>query len=832
MYLRYTLLTCLLFVGLSMGAQQKKTEKTTITNPSGVGAELPCTLEYDYTIVDSTKVANGSFKISGKNDSKDLKESYTLKAQASNGQLNGPLTADYSLEGVVNGAKRYLVFSYSGAFQDGLPHGDTKIKSFGQGSSAYDVKMSFNKGVLQGKFKFNAFIKKEIDIEGSFNSDGQMTGSWKFGRYDILAEKAERNNLVLSNGLKISGDGYTKELEAEAQKFSEGKITEEDLKKKGIIVNISNGDGLKEFILEAIRNRFIPFDSMPAIDLSKVCLTYKYLSYFPAVNNEGFQMLLTEIDRYDGYTLPKFATFGIITNEEGEADHKFYNKEFEKYILNSMWNEDDKCEVLFTDDQANELGKRLEATQEKWKKGAIAICRSNYEILIGQQLLGKSSAEISTLMKNAIKRGYKVEADYSAKRYESYSPIVGFESGVLTPSNDSTALHKFTGIVNIEHKDSIGYKTYEWTIFVTNTDPTYICDDLNNSFTPQNFRRVRNDYDTINELISVIKKNNTDFETISKNALDNPFANYSEHIHKITEIDHSDLTGTIEQLTLVIQFQQEFKEWLVKSAEIKNADSQIKDTKNKFGQIKDSYEEYLKGTNLTWSPDNNLEELIKLEDVQKDILFFIEGSSRLAENHKKIRTNGSKYKEMLNEYKKFIKHTDLNWSIGTDLKQLDSILNIQNKTLEFIGKRDQIALNHTSIIDACEDKYPKVEKAYNKYYRKADFSWSPDVCQEKLDSIISTQNNTIQFISLRDTIVDNHHIILKESRIYRHIRNAYEAYIDNADVSWTQEVNLAKLEEIITLQDACKSLLQRSDIKQINKSARKNKMSDLKELLK
>ena len=85
---------------------------------------------------------------------------------------------------------------------------------------------------------------------------------------------------------------------------------------------------------------------------------------------------------------------------------------------------------------------------------------------------------------------------------------------------------------------------------------------------------------------------------------------------------------------------------------------------------------------------------------------------------------------------------------------------------------------------------------------------------------------------MRDTIVDNHHIILKESRIYRHIRNAYEAYIDNADVSWTQEVNLAKLEEIITLQDACKSLLQRSDIKQINKSARKNKMSDLKEIIK
>ena len=190
MNLKYTLLTCLLFMGLSVAAQQKKTEKTTITNPSGVGAEVPYALEYDYILIDSTKVANGAFKINGQNKSEEFKEAYNLKTQASDGQLNGSLTAEYTLEGLVKGSKHYLEFSYSGAFQNGLPHGDTKIRSFGQGSSAYDVKMSFNKGVLQGKFKFNAFVKKEIDIEGSFNSEGQMTGSWRFGQYNVLEEKA------------------------------------------------------------------------------------------------------------------------------------------------------------------------------------------------------------------------------------------------------------------------------------------------------------------------------------------------------------------------------------------------------------------------------------------------------------------------------------------------------------------------------------------------------------------------------------------------------------------------------------------------------------------
>ena len=407
MHIRYTLMACLLFISLSMAAQQKKTEKTTITNPSDTGTEFPCTLEYEYSIIDSTKVVNGSYRITGQNDSNDLKESYLLKAQASNGNLNGTLTADYTLEGILNGSKRYLVFSYSGTFQNGLPHGETRIKSFGQGSSAYDVQMSFNKGVLQGKFKFNAFIKKEIDVEGTFNSEGQMTGEWKFGRYDILAEEAERNFITLSNGLKIAGAGYTNAIEIEAKKFCEGKISEEDLKKKGIIIKTSTGEELETIIYDAIRSRFIPFDSMPSIDLSKYSFRYIYLDYFPIINEEGFNQLVAEIELYDGHTLPTYDSFGIITNAEGKPSHKLFSKKFESQILNASWNENHQCEVIFTEEQNEQLSKQLESAQDKWKNSAIAICNSNYEILIGNQLFGKSAKEIQYLMKNAIIRGYK-----------------------------------------------------------------------------------------------------------------------------------------------------------------------------------------------------------------------------------------------------------------------------------------------------------------------------------------------------------------------------------------------------------------------------------------
>lgn len=822
MSIKHILLTSLLFISLSMAAQQRKTERTAITNPSEIGTEFPCTLEYGYTIVDSTKVANGVYKINGQNTSKELNETYSLIANASKGRLNGELTAGYTLEGVLDGCKRYLSFSYIGTFLNGLPHGEIAIKSFGQGSSAYDVLMTFKKGVLQGNFKFNAYAKKEIDVVGTFNPEGQMTGEWKFGYYNLLAETAEINFITFSDGFKISGPGYTKKLEAEAKKYNAGKISEAELKKKGIIVKVSTEDGLEDIILSAIRNRFIPFDSMPSIDLSKVYFRYRYLEYFPAIDEEGFDLFVSEIEKYDGYTSPAYASFGIITDDKGLPCKRLFDKTFESHIYNSIWDETQHCEVIFTEEQAEQLRRQLEIAQEKWKKGAVAICNSNYEILIGQQLLGKSSDEISTLMHNAIKRGYKVENEHGPKRYEAYSPIVGFEPGALSAADDNTTPHKYTSIVEIESKDSLGYKTYEWTIPVKNTDSLYICNDLNNSFTPTNFRRVKNDYDTINGLIKVIDNNSKSFEAIAKNTLDNPFTKYSEYIKKAIEINHSDLTASIEQLELILKFQEKFKTWLIKSAEIKLADNKIKGSKKKFADIRDNYNTILEKTDLSWTPSNDLEELIKMEDIQKDILFFIEGSCRFAENNKKIRKTGARYKDMMNRYRKLVKHTELNWSIERDLDKLDSLLNIQERTLVYISKRDTIAANHACITESCNERYPIVEKTYYKYIKNKDLGWTTEVNMDQLDAVIGIQNKTIHFIALRDRIVENNYYIIKKSLLYRQIRHSYKEYIDNASVSWTQDVDLAKLERIIAVQDSYIALLNRDDVKQINKNARKN----------
>ena len=836
MNLRNLLPFCLLILSVSAFAQNKAKEQTKISTP-GYGKAMQCAYEYDYSTTDSTKVPNGDFTIKGERNEKGVKEAFSLSGTAASNKLNGVVKANYSLEGVIDKEKHYTVFTYEANFKDGYPDGAMNIRSFGQNSSAYDVKANFNKGMLSGKFHFIAFVKAETLVSGNFNSEGEMDGEWRINYYDLKARKIERHNMTLSKGVKVGGENYNTTLEQEAKKYLAGKITADELQMKGIGVYHTTNEELVDHIKNTFRNRFIPFDSLATMDLSKIALEYTYLDYFPVINEKGFDLLLSEIDNYDGYRIPELSSFGINT-KEGTDYYKVYDKSFATNVINAKWDDNQQCYVHFTDKQKEAIDIRLATAQSRWRKSPIAICKSNFDVLFGQNIVKKSASEISSWMTSITKDGYKLQDEFQASRYEEHTPIIDITSVSIEDSVDSTAIHQYINLINVANKDSVGYRTYEWTIQIRSTDSIYfnrdsinnIYNDLNSSFASGNFKRVKNDYDTINQLLKTIDENTRSFESIAKNSMQNPFANYSEYIKQTTTINHSDLHESIEHLSLVLSFQQEFKEWLLESAKVKELDTQIKDSKGNFSHTKSEYEELLKKTDLSWAPGSTLEKLIKFEDVQKGILTFIDGSCKVSLNHKKIRTEGHEHKDVINEYKKLIKNLDFDWSKSTDLKQIEDVLAIQEKTLEFISRRDKIDQN-TKAINSRKDKYDALVKAYHKYIKNTDLSWGADGNIEKLDSVISVQDSTIKFISLRDKIVENDSEIHKNSRAYKAVKNAYNKYIDSADVAWTPEVNLSKLEAVIQMQESCKALLNRSNIKDINKTTRQEKIKSISEIL-
>lgn len=755
---------CLLLSCTSLSAQQKQKENTTINIP-GIGKELPCSFEYDYILVDSTRTQDGILKINGSRNEGDVKENFTLQAYATKGLLNGSVNSSYSLEGKMNDEKHYISFIYSAGFRTGLPHGEIKINSFGQKSSAYDIKMNFIDGVLAGDFKFNAFLKQETSISGAFTNDGKMNGDWKFWYYDLRSKKDDKITLTLLNGVKTAGEGYTKELEQMAKEYAAGKTPAQKLNEKGIDIYTRKEFAIEQAIADAVRNRFIPFNDLAAMDLSKVSVSYEYLDYFPSIDTEGFALVLKEIEGYNGYVLPDAYVFGISQDDRNKMSYKSFDTTFNEHINHANWNENGLCNVYFTEQQQNELNRKLEEAQTKWKTGAVAICRSNYELLIEQQLLNKTAAEISSLMTSAIKRGYKVDNKPNAERYQEHAPIIKFEDIKIGAPEDSTAIYKLTSRINVQNADSLGYRTYEWYVNIRSTDPNNIYNDLNESFTADNFHRIKNEYDTINGLIGEIDRNSKSFESAAPSAIHNPMAGYSEYISIAKSIDSSDLPGTTERLQQVLEFQKEFELWLNKSIALKEADAQIRQNTQKHKDIMTEYDSHLKQTDISWSKSNSLENLIKLEQTQKDILKFVNASCEVAANNKEIRSH--------------------------------------------------------------REEFEKLIKAYGSYIKTVDLSWATEANTHKLDSVICIQSKTLKFIELRQQIVKTHKELLEAGNRYDYILDAYLSYIENVDVAWSKDVNTSKLEAILKIQESCKTLFKQPDIKETNKAVRKEKLKDI-----
>lgn len=764
MSFRQIIWCCMLFSCISLSAQQKQKGNATINIP-GAGKELQCSFEYDYSLADSTRVLDGILNINGSRNEDGVNENFSLQGYATKGRLDGAINSTYSLEGKRNDEKHYISFIYNATFKNGLPHGETKINSFGQKSSAYDVKMNFNEGVLTGNFKFNAFLKEETSISGAFTNEGKMNGNWQFWYYDLKARKDEKIIMTLSNGIQTSGEGYTKELEQLAKEYADGKISLEKLHEKGVDIITRKEVAAEKAISDALRNRFIPFDALASMDLSKISISYEHLDYFPSIDTEGFAMVLKEIEGYNGYVLPDADVFGIYQDGRNKMSYKSFDTTFNEHINHANWNEKGLCNVYFTKQQQNELNRKLEEAQAKWKTGAVAICRSNYDLLIEQQLLNKSAAEISSLMTNAIKRGYKVDSKPTEERYKAHTPIIKFESSGISAPEDSTAVYKYTSRINVHNPDSLGYRTYQWYISIRSTDPNNLYNDLNESFTADNFHRIKNEYDTINGLIGEIDRNSKIFESAAPSAMHNPMAGYSAYINSAKSIDSSDLPGTTERLQQVLEFQKEFELWLSKSIALKEADAQIRQNAQKHKDIMTEYDSHLKQTDISWSKSNSLENLIKLEQTQKDILKFVNASCEVAANNKEIRSH--------------------------------------------------------------REEFEKLIKAYGSYIKTVDLSWADEANTHKLDSVICIQSKTLKFIELRQQIVKTHKELLAAGNRYDYILDAYLSYIENVDVAWTKDVNTSKLEAILKIQESCKTLFKQPDIKATNKAVRKEKLKDI-----
>lgn len=234
------------------------------------------------------------------------------------------------------------------------------------------------------------------------------------------------------------------------------------------------------------------------------------------------------------------------------------------------------------------------------------------------------------------------------------------------------------------------------------------------------------------------------------------------------------------------------------------------------------YNSYIKSIDVLWTPDVDIQKLKNVISIQDQTFNFIAKRSEIEVNE--VLIHESDHKDVIKAYQAYEKSVDLTWTPEVNVQKLDNHIIAQMKTMEFIEKRTAIENNESQIESAT---HKDVVKSYDLYMKERDLSWDTGINVLKLDEIIAVQKKTIEFIELRDKVSVLNEELKQLSAKGRNIYKAYTTYMKYADLTWTELVDKAKIEEIISLQESCKDLLTREDVKDIDDTVRKEKIVDI-----
>lgn len=800
MKLKY-LLPLIAFVCSSVINAQTQKDTISIQVPEMWSGE-PADFIYNYTI-DSAgyRIPQGAFALIGKKNSSEEQEYYTVKGAHDKGKIHGIITCEYSYKRPKNQITGFRNLNYRGNFKNGLPDGNFHIKSFGHKSSAYDVNINFKDGVLCEEFSFNAFIKKELSIVGKFAESGVMDGEWSIRVHNTLTDDIKRFTVTLLEGIAVDGPNYNKELSEKAKLYAAGKISKEELKKEGILVHTSRNKEFEEAVKGAVNSRFIPFDRIGKIDVSKINLNYKYLDYQAEIKGEGFKKVLAEMDNYKGLVKPEMASFGIHYSDTTKLGIKRFDSSYEPYILHAKWETDGLATVYFTPEQSIALEKKLKDVQTKWANNEIILCKFRYESFIAENLVNKSTEEVTSLL------------NCDTKKLADYTPIIGFHSKNFTAKENNGTEYILDCSIDVAQRDSVGYKTYDWAISIDGSEWEEMHQTLNKNLSKDRLKRIRNEYDDVNELIKNLDIKSAQIYKDVKNA--NPYLraesvrSYAILMRESTTVKDEDWADAIQRINSAIQVQKHFEAWVTKTLTIKKNEQLIRASRRIDRNILKDHYSRLEATNFTWAPESDIKRLDSLIEYQNICLDFSSKSEQIRKNNSLIKKRSEPFKNIIREYSRYSREHKTKWTSEGNSTALDSVLDIQNRTLQFIDKREIIASNTAHIVESC-GKCKDVKKKYPSYAESLDVSWSPEVDQDKLDRIIDMQEWTLDYIRTQEIIRQNHKKLKALRRIDKGAYKEYLSYMKNLNLVWTPENRQQDLDEVVNKQESYKRLLNKN----------------------
>lgn len=760
-------------------------------------------IEYTYKYVDGEKVYNGPFKI---NDNFDLeylsdfnsgRDIYTLSASYKDGWLNGTFTMshkeNYSFPDwdyddlpivLVNSSS-----SFSAKFINGVPDGALKLQysikgdylfSYSGGSryaqpdiNKISLTCSFKKGILVGAFSLKTkegLNGKEDVVTGTFTSDGKMTGKW--------SADGETSNFL--NGVHLEHESYDADLKSLAKKLGEGKLTIEQLQKDYCVVVYEEENDLLDLLEDVIvaENIIIPWNEIKGYDFTSVDMPpVQNLKYLPSVTEEGMKMLVESVQELDVVDHQPDSYFN-----DGDYACKYITCKKSEGVSNHC------VHVDWSDYGYNESVK-IYLTNAQYERLRSEFATKYEEYLTRTYKTSFEKSIASSTIRNLLTR-----MGCSDELLTKYLPMVGYEFCGAQRAGDAYVI---SNKINVENKSGVGYKTFKWDLYL---DARSYGLDASKTFDAANLVQIPNDYDTINALVDTLNLNSEQIKKAAELALSESKESYENKRKAVTVIDHDDLKATIAGLEDFIKAQAGAVAWMGKSAEANAKEEELLSICGQYQDVLKAYKNIRKGVDLAWNHENDTTGLQNLIDIQAKTVVFVEKRKTIDANDELILSKAPAFSNLKAAYQAYLHASDLSMSADIDYAELDGVIEVQNRTLPFIDVVVALSQENDAIKKAAE-RHRDVLSAYAAYIDANDELWTPAVDDALVRKMKTIQENTLRFIGLRDKIAKNDADIKSAGETAPSILNPYLEFAAAADLAWTGDVDLAKLQKYIALQE-------------------------------
>lgn len=724
----------------------------------------------------------------------DYKITYNFNAQHNKtGRLHGAITSKWHyLTTYSNGKKDEYSQSLSGNFNNGLPHGEFRVKC---NVSSMSANVNFNKGKLVGSYKLVGLMDGPVSISGTLDANGQLAGSWN----------VDQKTLTFQNGVMISE--VTREFATPsrlvdlAKQYAQGKISEDELNSLHIFIREGKLQ-LGKYAVSAITGtKVVSWDDLGAYsfeDSYNFEHEYKYLEQLPYLTDSGVDYLA------------EMLTSGNYAN--------YF------YVVKSLkWNV-----VNYTSEGQPYISPSWHGEQRKYVDGPVKQDHGYYRIYMTEEQVARlDSLVYNKLLSSPIDFRYVLfyknsgfdDLKYHNIKYTKFSPD---DENVLYFDPEGEGIVLETYFYTKESFESClienGY-LYFWLDIIRQYIDSPDTDERVRSIAERDFVRLQPLAEAENK-----KKIEIVEQFFSEHVINKTYNELQENYEFITR--NYDFFKNILPIT-------SFKAIEVVPTKYSDITFSVRGQVNvKNGN---GYATFNMVAHMGYFNDIYVLELMnEFERVKNEYDLISELDAQIVEIDDKIQTAYSavsksgyyQYRSYMRDLNLITNHDDLQASIN----QRHEILALQDTTLVFVEKIGEILKNDDAMMERCEG-YKDVASAYKTYITTRDLNWSPTYDFAKFEQYLADQNHLQQFIALRDTVAKNHALLQSQKAAAKNFHKFYLVYYSGCDLSWNPQKELSGLEDLISVQERCVALMSHENIAEIDKSVRKQKITDIEQIL-